>query len=252
MSRLSAAEAESFLHALLAFFGHEFSYFDDIYVHGVGVTSFGRGGERVVGLVGGFRALLADFFSALPLGLERDGLLVPVVDGGGDSVHGHDSAHEGGRDSSREISDKDILISDICECRVVFEVQNILNEGWGVSIVLPFGHAFGGKPGDGGSGDIVVFERRFEFSNKVGKCAHGYGGSSDGVLPERSGPCESRSFGHVGKGEGDHFVVGVVDFVIDQEVEAYSVQPLGGLVIRSVKGFWCSNMEFSGFRGGHW
>ena len=50
MSRLSAAEAESFLHAFLAFLGREFPYFDDIYVHGVGVTSFGGGGERVVGL----------------------------------------------------------------------------------------------------------------------------------------------------------------------------------------------------------
>ena len=69
MSRLSAVEAESFLHALLAFLGHELSYFDDIYVHGVGITSFGGGGERVVGLVGGFRVSFGDFFSALPLGV---------------------------------------------------------------------------------------------------------------------------------------------------------------------------------------
>ena len=54
-----------------------------------------------------------------------------------------------------------------------------------------------------------------------------------------------------GKGEGDHFVVGVVDFVVDKEVEAYSVQPLGGLVIRSIKGFRCSDTEFGGFQGGH-
>ena len=31
-------------------------------------------------------------------------------------------------------------------------MRNVLNEGWGVSVVLPFGHAFGGKPGNGGSG----------------------------------------------------------------------------------------------------
>ena len=85
----------------------------------------------------------------------------------------------------------------------------------------------------------------------VRECAHGYGGSCDGVLSERGGPCEGGSFGHVGKGEGNHFVVGVVDFVFDKEVEVYSVQQLGGLVIRSVKGFRCSDMEFSGFRGGH-
>ena len=55
------------------------------------------------------------------------------------------------------------------------------------------------------------------------------------------------SLSHVGKGEGNHFVVGVIDFVVDEEVEAYSIQPLGGFVIGSVKGFWCSDMEFGGF-----
>ena len=115
MSRLSAAEAESFLHAFLVFLGRKFPYFDDIYIHGVGVTSFDGGGERVVGLVGRLRVSFGDFFRAFPLGLERDGLLVPVIDGGGDSVHGHDSAHEGGRDSGGEVSDKDILISDVCK-----------------------------------------------------------------------------------------------------------------------------------------
>ena len=114
MSRLSAAEAESFLHAFLAFFSRELSYFDDIYVHGVGVSSFGGGGERVVGLVGGLRVSFGDFFSTFPLGLERDGFLVPVIDGGRDSVHGHDSVHEGGRDSSREVSNKDILVGNAC------------------------------------------------------------------------------------------------------------------------------------------
>ena len=130
-------------------------------------------------------------------------------------------------------------------------MRNVLDEGWEVSVVLPFGHSLGGKPGDGSSGDFMVFECSFEFSDKVGERAHGYGGSCDGVLSERGGPCEGRSFGHVGKGEGNHFVVGVVDFVFDEGVEVYSVQPLGGLVIRSVKGFWCSDTEFGGFRGGH-
>ena len=48
MSRLSAAEAESFLHTLLVFFGRKFPDFDDVYIHGVGVTGFGRSGERMV------------------------------------------------------------------------------------------------------------------------------------------------------------------------------------------------------------
>ena len=113
---LSAMEAESFLHAFLTFFSREFPYFDDIYIHGVGVMSFGRGGEGVVRLMGGFGVSFGDLFCAFPLGLERDGFLVPVFDGGGDSVHGHDSTHEGGGDSGREISDKDILVGDVCEC----------------------------------------------------------------------------------------------------------------------------------------
>ena len=115
MSGLLAAEAESLLHTVLSFFGSELSDFDDVHVHGVRVTSLGGAGEGMVGLMGGFRVSFGDFFSAFPLGLEGNSLLVPVVDGGGDCVHRHDSAHEGGRDSSGEISDKDILIGDACE-----------------------------------------------------------------------------------------------------------------------------------------
>ena len=68
-------------------------------------------------------------------------------------------------------------------------------------------------------------------------------------MSERGCPGEGRSFGHVGESEGNHFVIGIVYLVVDEEVEAYCIQPL---VVGSVKGFWCSNVEFSGFRGGHW
>ena len=95
MSRFPTTEAESFLHTFLAFFSREFAHFDDVYVHGVRVASFGRGGEGVVGLMGGLGVSFGDFLGAFPLGLEGDGLLVPVFDGRGDCVHGHDSAHEG-------------------------------------------------------------------------------------------------------------------------------------------------------------
>ena len=126
-------------------------------------------------------------------------------------------------------------------------MRNVLDEGRGEGVVLPFGHVFGGKPGDGSSGDVMVFECGLELSDKVGECTHGYGGSCDGILPERGGPCEGGSFGHIGEGEGDHFAISVIDFIVDEEVEAYGIQPLGGLVIRSIKGFQCSNMEFGGF-----
>ena len=65
MSRLSAVEAESLLHTFLSFFSSKFSYFDDIYVHGVGVTSLGGGGEGVVGLMSGLRVSFGDFFGLL-------------------------------------------------------------------------------------------------------------------------------------------------------------------------------------------
>ena len=116
VSRLLAVEAKSLLHAFLAFFSGKSPNFDYVYIHGVRITSFGRGGEGVVGLMSGFRVPFGDFFSMLPLGLEGNGLLVPVVNGGGDSVHGHDSAHERRGDPSREVSNKDILISDACKC----------------------------------------------------------------------------------------------------------------------------------------
>ena len=107
MSRFLAAEAESFFNAFLAFFGSEFADFDDI-----GVLSFGGGGEGLVGLVSRFGVSFGNLISALPLGLEGDGLLVPVINSGGDCVHGHDLTHEGEGNASGEISDKDILVSD--------------------------------------------------------------------------------------------------------------------------------------------
>ena len=146
MSRFSAAEAESFLNAFLTFFCREFANFDNINIHSIGILGFGRGGEGLIGLMSGFGVSLGDFISALPLSLEGDGLLIPVIDGGGDCIHGHDAAHEGGRDASGEVSNKDILVGDACEGGVVFEVGNVLNKGWGIGVVFPPGHAFGREP----------------------------------------------------------------------------------------------------------
>ena len=106
---------------------------------------------------------------------------------------------------------------------------------------------FGGKPGNGIPSDVMVFERGFELRNEVGEGPHGYGGPRDSVLSERGCPSEGGSFGHVGEGEGDLFAVGVVDFLIDKEIELYCVQPLGGFVIGSIEGFWCPDTKFSGF-----
>jgi len=53
--------------------------------------------------VGRFDVSSSDFISAIPLGLEMNGLFVPVVDGGGDGVHRHDMAHEGGESQRSSI-----------------------------------------------------------------------------------------------------------------------------------------------------
>ena len=152
----------------------------------------------MVGLVGGFGVSFGDFFGAFPLGLEGDSLFVPIIDGGGNSVHRHDSAHEGGRDASREISNKDVLVSDACKGRVVLKVRNILDEGRRVSVVLSLGHAFGGEPGDGTACGVMVFEHGFKFGDKVREGPHSYGGPRDGVLSEGGCPGEGGTLGHVG------------------------------------------------------
>ena len=95
MSGFSVVEAEFLLNTSFAFFRGEFGDFDGVDDHGIGVMGFGvRGaGEGVVGLVGGFQVSFGDIVSSFPLGLDGNGLLVPVINGGGNSVHRHDAAH---------------------------------------------------------------------------------------------------------------------------------------------------------------
>ena len=61
MSGFSAPEAKSFLHALLVFFSSDFSNFDDIYIHDIGVVGFGGSGEGVVGLMSMFGVSFGNF-----------------------------------------------------------------------------------------------------------------------------------------------------------------------------------------------
>ena len=89
VARFSAAKAEFLFNATFAFFWGKLGDLDRIHDHGVGVVGLGVGGVRegVVGLMGRSRVPLGDVVSSLPLGLESDSLLVPLVDGGGDGVH---------------------------------------------------------------------------------------------------------------------------------------------------------------------
>ena len=198
MSRFSAAGAESFLYTPFVFFGSEFADFDNIDIHGIRVSSFGGVQEGLVGLVSGFGVPFGDFIGTFPLGLERNGFFIPVIDGSGDSVHGHNVVHEGRRDAGREISNENILVSDACKGGVVLEVRDILDKGWGIGVVLSFGHAFSGEPGDGVTSGVMVFECGLKLCDKCRESPHGYGGSRDGILSECGCPSKGRSFGHVG------------------------------------------------------
>ena len=127
VSGFLAAEAEFLLDAAFAFFWGKLRYFDRVHDHGIRVVGLGVGGVRegVVGLMRRSRVSFGDVVGSLPLSLESDGLLVPFIDGGGDGVHGHDTAHEQGWDSCGEVSDQDIGIGDIGEGDMIFEGGNI-------------------------------------------------------------------------------------------------------------------------------
>ena len=142
ISRFLAAEAKFLLNAVFAFFGSKLEDFDDVHDHGVSVVGLGGQGvgERVVGLVGGFRVPPGDVVGLLPLSLESSGLLVSIINGGRNGIHGHDAAHQGGQDSCREVSDQDVGEGDL-----VLESRNIFYKGGGIQGVFHILlHAFGG------------------------------------------------------------------------------------------------------------
>ena len=68
-----------------------------------------------------------------------------------------------------------------------------------------------------------MFECRVELCDKVSESSKGERGSRDGALAGGCSPGEGRPFGHVQEGEGDLFVVGVIDCFVNKEVELYSV-----------------------------
>ena len=133
-----AAKAELLFNAAFAFFWGKFGDLDRIHDHGVGDVGLGVGGVRegVVGLMGRPRIPFGDVVGSLPLSLESNGLLVPFIDGRGDGVHGHDTAHERGRDSCGEVSDQDVGIGDIGKGDVVLECGDILRQRGGVRVVF--------------------------------------------------------------------------------------------------------------------
>ena len=184
------------------------------------------------------RVSLGDVVGAFPLSLERGSLLVPFVDGGGDSIHGHNSVHEWWWDSRGEVSDQDVRVRDVGEGDVVLEGGNIFCQRGGVRVVLlALLHSSGGKPGDGVPGDVVVLKHGVELRDKVSKSPKGKRCSRDGALAEGHCPGKGGSFGHVGKCESDLLIVIVIDHFVDKEVELHSMQPMLRLLIGSIERF---------------
>ena len=154
MAGFSAAEAKFLFNAAFAFLWGELGDLDCIHDHSVGVVGLGvsRVREGVVGLMRRPRVSFGNVVGPFPLGLESDGLLIPFVDGRGDGVHRHNTAHERRWDSCGKIADQDVGVGDVCEGDVVLKRGNILRQGGGVRVVLLLLHSLGRKPGDGISG----------------------------------------------------------------------------------------------------
>ena len=84
-------------------------------------------------------------------------------------------------------------------------------------------HALGGQPGNGVSGNVMVFKCCVELRDKIGESSKGKWGARDGTLAEGRSPGEGGPLSHVQEGEGNLFLIGVIDGLIDKEVELYSV-----------------------------
>ena len=85
-------------------------------------------------------SLFCDLVGSFPDLLEVYGLLVPFLHGGWDNVHGVNSSHKLGGDSSGKEVDQDILISDSTRGGIVLEFGNVVKD---IYFVINF---CGGQP----------------------------------------------------------------------------------------------------------
>ena len=69
---------------------------------------------------------LGDFVGPFPNLFEMKGLLVPFFHGGWDDVHGINSSHKLGRDSSGKEIDQDIFVGDSAKGSIVFKFQDVV------------------------------------------------------------------------------------------------------------------------------
>ena len=99
-----------------------------------------------------------------------------------------------------------------------------------------------GQPGNGVSGDIVVFKRGVELRDEVGEGSKGKRCSRDSALAEGRSPGEGRPFGHVREGESNLFIVIIIDCFVDEEVKLHGVQPVLRFFIGSIECFGGTNV----------
>ena len=91
----------------------------------------------------------------------------------------------------------------------------------------------------------------FELGLKVGPSTEVGGSSSEDGLAEGGCPGKGRSFGHVRQCKHDLLGTGLVDFVIDGEIEGDSIQPGSGFCTISINVFRGTESEFDRAGGGH-
>jgi len=139
--------------------------------------------------VGWFDVSPSDFVGAIPLGLEMNGLFIPVANGGGDGVHGHDTAHEGRGNPSGVVSNENVFVVNGRHSYIVLEEGGVFGEGRGEfvsSSVLSWFlyHSFGGEPGDGIEFYVMVFKHSFKVGDENCEGSHSNGRAYEGVVSE--------------------------------------------------------------------
>ena len=145
MSRFTTLEAKVVLETPLSFFGGEFLDSDGIDIHGIWV-SFLLGMVVIPVVLEGNKWVISsfgDFVGPFPNLFGMEGLLVPFLHGGWDNVHGVDSSHKLGRDSSGKEINQDIFVSDSAKGSVVFKFRDVVEN---VKVIVDLG---GGWPSYG-------------------------------------------------------------------------------------------------------
>ena len=128
MSWFTTFEAKVVLKTPLPFFRGEFLDSDGIDIHGIWVLFF-LGVVVIPAVLEGNKWVispLGNFICPFPNLFEMKGLLVPFLHGGWDNVHGVNSSHKLGRDSSGKEIDQDILVGDSTKGSVVFKFWDIV------------------------------------------------------------------------------------------------------------------------------